>query len=67
MRSRDPKLALLSRNCRFRAEVQYQPSGGFVDGRYPFEQAFGMMGVDASLISLTDAIIDWCDQDDTGR
>ena len=34
-------------------------------GRYPFEQAFGMMGVDASLIPyLTDAIIDWCDQDD---
>jgi type II secretory pathway component PulK len=34
-------------------------------GRYPFEQAFGMMGVDVSLIPyLTDAIIDWCDQDD---
>lgn len=34
-------------------------------GRYPLEQAFGMMGVDVSLIPyLTDAIIDWYDPND---
>ena len=40
-------------------------AAGLSMGRHPFEQAFGMMGVDASLIPyLTDAIIDWYDPND---